>query len=142
VKHRVVIDTSTLVSAALRADSKPRRTLEKAIEHFELCLSELLLSELEMVLARPPFLKYASAEAIKAFIESLRADASIVPVNPVDLQRIEPKCRDAEDNHILALAQVARADLIVSSDNDLLTLHPWNGIFILTPAQFLDQLPD
>jgi len=35
------------------------------------------------------------------------------------------------------LAHHCGAALIVSSDKDLLVLHPWQGIPILTPAQCL-----
>jgi predicted nucleic acid-binding protein len=37
------------------------------------------------------------------------------------------------------LALTAQADVIISSDQDLLALDPWRGIPILTPAQFLSQ---
>ena len=50
-----------------------------------------------------------------------------------------PPCRDSRDNKFLALALIADADAIVSSDEDLLTLHPWRGIPILTPTQFLAE---
>jgi putative PIN family toxin of toxin-antitoxin system len=113
--------------------------LKKAIELFELCLSEGVLSELEMVLARPQFAKYASAEALRAFVESVRQDGSLFPVSSADLEAVVPPCRDANDTMILALAHVATATMIVSSDKDLLVLSPWNGIPILTPAQFLAQ---
>jgi len=43
------------------------------------------------------------------------------------------------DNKFLALALIADADAIISSDNDLLTLHPWRGIPILTPTLFLAE---
>ncbi|MEO9189015.1 MAG: putative toxin-antitoxin system toxin component, PIN family [Acetobacteraceae bacterium] len=46
-------------------------------------------------------------------------------------------CRDAKDNKYLELAPAAGATLIVSSDNDLLTLSPWRGIPILRPAEYL-----
>ena len=39
----------------------------------------------------------------------------------------------------LALALVAEADAIVSSDEDLLVLHPWREIQILTPAGFISM---
>jgi hypothetical protein len=139
VKQRVIVDASTLVSAALRADSTPRRALEKAIELFELCVSERSLSELETVLSRPHFARYAPAEALRAFIESVRAEGSMFPVSAADLEKVEPRCRDVEDHHILALAEVAKVDLIVSSDHDLLALHPWRGIPILTPSQFVSR---
>jgi hypothetical protein len=52
---------------------------------------------------------------------------------------LNPPCRDLSDSFILALAFVAQADAIVSSDHDLLVLHPWRGVPILTPAQFLAE---
>src|SRR5271166_5935564 len=47
------------------------------------------------------------------------------------------ECRDATDNKYLELAIAARARTIVSGDRDLLVLHPWHGILILRPAEYL-----
>lgn len=46
-------------------------------------------------------------------------------------------CRDNADNKYLELALAAQASTIVSSDRDLLVLHPWRGIPILPPAKYL-----
>jgi predicted nucleic acid-binding protein len=46
-------------------------------------------------------------------------------------------CRDMADNKYLELAMAARADIIVSSDQDLRDLHPWRGVLILRPADYL-----
>jgi hypothetical protein len=43
----------------------------------------------------------------------------------------------AKERHADSAAWLA--DPIVSSGNGLLVLHPWRGIPILTPAQFLTQ---
>jgi predicted nucleic acid-binding protein len=48
-------------------------------------------------------------------------------------------CRDAKDNKYLELALAARAATIVSRDDDLLVLHPWRGIRILSPASYLAE---
>jgi predicted nucleic acid-binding protein len=48
-------------------------------------------------------------------------------------------CGDAKDNKYLELALAAGADMIVSSDDDLLTLHPWRGIPVLRPAAYLGE---
>jgi len=50
---------------------------------------------------------------------------------------VNPPCRDPKDNQFLALCQACAATVLVSSDADLLVLHPWHGIPILTPATFL-----
>jgi uncharacterized protein len=46
-------------------------------------------------------------------------------------------CRDAADNKYLELAFAAQAHTIVSSDQDLLVLHPSHRILILRPAEYL-----
>jgi predicted nucleic acid-binding protein len=43
--------------------------------------------------------------------------------------------RDADDDAVLACALAARADLVVSGDDDLLSLKSFNGILIVTVAQ-------
>ena len=43
--------------------------------------------------------------------------------------------RDADDDAVLACALAARADLIVSGDDDLLVLKDFNGMPIVTAAQ-------
>jgi predicted nucleic acid-binding protein len=46
-------------------------------------------------------------------------------------------CRDQKDNKYLELAVAAGAETIVSSDHDLLVLHPWRGVRILRPVDYL-----
>jgi predicted nucleic acid-binding protein len=46
-------------------------------------------------------------------------------------------CRDPKDAKYLELALAAGAETIVSSDDDLLVLHPWRGVRVLRPADYL-----
>jgi Domain of unknown function (DUF7008) len=46
-------------------------------------------------------------------------------------------CRDSRDDKYLELALAASASVVVSSDQDLLVLHPWRGISILRPADYI-----
>jgi len=61
----------------------------------------------------------------------------------VAAERVEPaeivrECRDPKDDKYLAPAAAGRADVIVSSDaRHLLSMHPWRGIAILSPADYL-----
>jgi hypothetical protein len=48
-------------------------------------------------------------------------------------------CRDPKDDKYLELALAAGAEVIVSSDDDLLVLHPWRGTRILNPADYLAE---
>ncbi len=49
-------------------------------------------------------------------------------------------CRDPKDDKFLDLAVNGQATCLISGDADLLALHPFRGIAILTPAQFLQTL--
>jgi uncharacterized protein len=49
-------------------------------------------------------------------------------------------CRDPKDNKFLEVAATGRADVIVTGDDDLLVLHPFRGIPILGPREFLTML--
>jgi hypothetical protein len=136
-QRRVVFDSSTLVSAALRRLSTPRQALLQALDVCEVCASAETLAEVEEVLSRRKFDRYLDQEQRQAFVVKLRQEVSLFVVEYGDAAAVEPPCRDATDNKFLALALAAEADAIVSSDEDLLVLHPWRGIPILTPAEFL-----
>lgn len=134
---RVVFDTSTLVGAILRTGSVPYQALSLALNQFELCVSLETIAELEAVLARQQFAKYVLTDARAAFVELVRKESTVWAIDALEASDLKPHCRDASDQKFLALAIAAQADAIVSSDHDLLVLHPWQEIAILTPAQFL-----
>ena len=46
-------------------------------------------------------------------------------------------CRDPKDDKFLDVAVAGHADALVSGDEDLLVLHPFQGIPIVQPAEFL-----
>jgi hypothetical protein len=98
------------------------------------------LAELERVLDREKFDHYLSREARQAFVHLIRRNVRLFALQDADRSAVYPTCRDPKDAHFLALALAAEADLLVSSDEDLLVLHPWRGIPILTPAGFLAAL--
>lgn len=135
--RRVVFDTSTLVSAATRVGSVPHRALVHALEGGEVCASASTLAELESVLQRDKFDRYLSAALRAEFAAIVRRRASLFDVSEVDMANVQPPCRDPKDNQFLALVHACDADVLVSSDTDLLVLHPWQGVPILTPAAYL-----
>jgi len=130
--RRIVIDTGVLVSAAIRPESVPALALEKALLHFEVCASEETLAELETVLLREKFDRYAPQAMRQSFIDGFRRQALVLAAS----QRVDD-CPDPADNKFLALAEAATAELIVASDPHLTGMPPWRGIPILPPAAFL-----
>jgi len=138
--HRVVFDTSTLVSAALRAESIPRQALQQALRYCEVCASKETLDELSAVLARAKFRSYAPDMVRQEFVRIMQTQARLFVVRDWAALGVAPACRDPFDDKVLALAFEAEADAIVSSDEDLLVLHPWNEIQIVRPGDFLKQV--
>ena len=90
--------------------------------------------ELADVLARPRLDRYVSIEARKQFLRQLGRTAEFVPII-----RLVRECRDPEDDKFLELALNGQADLIISGDADLLALHPWREVAIVTPADYLER---
>jgi putative PIN family toxin of toxin-antitoxin system len=137
MSRRVVLDTSTLVSAALRVGSVPYQALLEALGAWDVCASAETSAELEQVLGREKFDRYLDGALRREFVVLIRRNVHLFAVENTDLMTIDPPCGDSRDNQFLALALVAEADVLVSSDEDLLVLHPWRGIPIVTPAEFL-----
>lgn len=98
--------------------------------------SPTLLEELIAVVARPRLQKIGlrSEDARVVVDYVIEFGVLILP-----LERVTA-CRDPKDNHILETALAGRADAIVSGDADLLALHPFNGVPILSPTDFLTSL--
>ena len=131
----VVFDTSTLVSAALRVGSIPHRALLHALSESDVCASVATLAELDMVLSRPKFDRYQTIAVRMEFAALLRRYVRLFAV--ADDVSVVPACRDAKDSKFLALARVCDAAVLISSDADLLDMHPWQGVPIITPAAFV-----
>jgi len=128
----IVFDASTVVSAALKADSVPERALLRAEEVDVFALSAAVDAELAEVLSRPKFARAIPLTRCAGFLRTLRDRA--IWFDPV--VRVAD-CRDPKDDKYLELALAAGAEIIVSSDDDLLVLHPWRSARILNPAGYL-----
>ena len=136
---RVLFDTSSLVGAALQIGSVPHLALQHALAGTQLCASPATLNELQRVLRRPKFDRYQPVDARKEFFDIVARAAVVYEVSAEELAALTPRCRDPEDDKFLALAFACQADVIVSSDDDLLVLDPWHGVRIMKPAAYLDR---
>ncbi len=135
--QRVVVDTSTLIGAVLRRGSLPRQAFQTVIHRYELCASPATLEELGRVLQRPKFDAHASLEERGEFHRLVIRHSRLCEVDGASEQAASGACRDAKDEKFLALALACQASVLISSDSDLLVLHPWRGVQILTPGAFV-----
>jgi putative PIN family toxin of toxin-antitoxin system len=132
---RCVFDTNVYVSAAILADSKPRRALDFALQHGKVLLSFATITEVYEVLNRKQFRRYVNDEDIRLFLRALTRETESVDVNV----RIAA-CRDSSDDKFLELAVSGNATHIVTGDLDLLELDAFQGIRIIRPQTFLELM--
>jgi hypothetical protein len=128
----IVFDASTVVSAALKADSLPERALLRAEAADLFALSTAVDAEIAAVLGRPKFARVLPLERRERILKTIRDMA--VWFEPSEHVT---DCRDPKDDKYLELALAAGAEFIVSSDDDLIVLDPWRGVRILRPADYL-----
>jgi uncharacterized protein len=127
---RVVLDTNVLIAAFI-ARGVCADLLEHCVLHHRLVSSEQILDELLQHLQGK--FKYTAEEATEA-LDLLRSKVELA--EPVAL--LQPVCRDADDDWILATAVAGNATCIVTGDKDLLVLKRFQQIEILNPSQFAD----
>ena len=135
--NRAVFDTSTLISAVLRPSSVPRQAFISALGSHTLFVSPETIAELEQVLRRPKFDAYAALAERAAFFAKYSQETRLVIPDTQSVQMADGACRDPKDCKFLALAMACSAGILVSSDDDLLSLKNWQGTQILSPAAFL-----
>ena len=130
---RIVIDTNVYVSRALRSNSVPGMAVNKAWLEATTLLSTATWAEVQAVLKRAKFAAYIRSGTLEPYLEKVQSIATFVPIlTPIRA------CRDPRDDKFLEVAVNGRADAIVTGDQDLLVMHPFRGIAILSPAGYLE----
>jgi len=129
-----VFDTSALISAALYNNSISAQAYDHAIRKGLIAVSSTLIEEFTIVLFRKKLDKYFTHEEERLepilFLENNARNFEII-------DKIVAS-KGPKDNMILELAVASQASCIVTGDKKhLLTLHPFRGIPIVSPAGFL-----
>lgn len=130
---RAVIDTNVLIAGILWR-GPPHALLEQVrAGTVSLVSSPALLIELADVLERAKFdaILARTKTSRERSLAEVRQFAEVIEPPPLP----QPVCRDPDDDQVLALALAAKVELIVSGDNDLLSLRSFEGITILAPAE-------
>lgn len=135
---RIVADTNTVLSGLLW-QGPPRQIIDQArAGAVTLHTSLTLLAELAEVIGRGKFARrilHANLSAVR-LVEDYRRLAVLVEPQPLPA----PVSRDPDDDHVLACALAAEVTLIVSGDDDLLSLDRFRDIHILTAREALDLI--
>jgi len=134
---RVVVDANVFISAVINPLEPPGRLVDSARRgQYVLVASPLLLAEVEEVLGRDRLRRRLPPGAAERFLTELRALVELVPDARHPLSHVT---RDPDDDYLLALAQEADVDCLVTGDADLTELI---GAVpeVYSPAAFLARL--
>jgi hypothetical protein len=134
---RVVLDTNVWISGWLWGGVPGQLIIMAKNQQITIFVSEGLLSELETTLGRVK---------LQSKIRSLGATVQILLAKTSELVKLcqetsvdVPQLRDQDDAIIIATALAANAEVIITGDEDLLTLNEFEGILIITPTDFLNR---
>jgi putative PIN family toxin of toxin-antitoxin system len=137
--RRVVLDTNVLVSALLVPVGRPADILKAwRSGALEMAVSVAILDELSDVLGRPDVLRRFGVSLADARQAAADVRSKIKPYPGKAIVGAVPN--DPRDDHVISAAVEAGADCIVTGDRHLLDLGSYEGIPILTPAEFVEQL--
>lgn len=136
---RLVLDTN-IVASGLLWNGAPAQLIDAAkADEVEVCTSRILLAELSRILRRDKFAKAVSVTGLSVddLVIGYGELATLVTPTPIPPTIL----RDPDDDHVLACALAADADLIVSGDKKhLLVMQSYQNIPIVTAAAALNIL--
>jgi len=131
-KSRIVLDSNVILSAALFKQSSPRQALDKAAVSGQVLMSNEIIGELQDIFNRPKFDKYSSKQVRNEFLNDFLA-----VVENVEIVEKITICRDRKDDKFLELAVNGNANYIITGDQDLLVLHPFQNIAIISVSDYM-----
>jgi putative PIN family toxin of toxin-antitoxin system len=134
---RVLLDTNVLLSALLVRGTPPDRLYEAWRQgRFDLVSCERQLEELNRVSRRPVLRERLRPAEAGRLVNEIRRLAILC--EPVNVASISP---DPDDDFLLAVAEAAHADYLVTGDKtDLLSLGRYRATRILTARELVELL--
>ena len=129
---KIVLDTNVVISGTF-FDGTPNKLISAiGASYFDVYATQEIIEEYQ--------------ETVEELIErkqgSLREDilsAFISKLNVIESTTEISICRDPDDNKFIECAIDAKALYIVSGDKDLLTIKEYEGIEIITVAEFVEK---
>ena len=141
LRYRTVLDANTVASATISQKGNSARILDAWREgKIELIISVPIIVELRRVLFYDRIRKYSymTVQEVYELINNLERSGIRTPA----LLEIDVIQTDPTDNKWIVAAVEGNADYIVSGDEHLKRLGSYQGIPIVTPAQFVKILEE
>jgi putative PIN family toxin of toxin-antitoxin system len=130
----IVLDTNVIISGILRPFSKAASILGLVADGtVQLAYDLRLLSEYRDVLSRPKF--NVVKENVETFLAQVEQEGFLVSVKP-----LETHLPDPDDEPFLEVALAGKVEAIVTGNKRHFPSREYEGVKILSPAEFLEGL--
>lgn len=133
---KIVLDTNVVISGFLIPGGPPGKIVDLWAENkLTVVVSQALIEEYFDVLLRPKFKRAGTIiERQDLLMGLLEMENSIFVYPGIRLDVIR---EDPEDNRVLECAVEGKVQYIISGDEHLLALKEFQGIVIVSPAEFI-----
>ena len=126
-----ILDSNIFISAFL-FNGNQRKLLSYAMAgKYRIAISDMILDEIKDVLLRPKF--KLTHEQVKKIINEIESLCTLY----YPTETIRDACRDEDDNIILECAVAAKAEYIITGDDDLLSIKKYKNTTIVNSADFI-----
>jgi len=127
-----IVFNANVILSALITQGLSSRVLDICIDKHQLFISPWIINEVLLKLDIKMHTPKSEIDRVSAFLDNIFN--IIIPEGSMPTI-----CRDNDDNNILLLAQSMMADLIITGDNDLLSLNKYLKTKIISPRQFIEK---
>jgi putative PIN family toxin of toxin-antitoxin system len=133
--HKIILDTNVLVSSLIQKNY-PYLVVELCIEKKAIiCLSDDLLKEYIGVLNRPKFSRFRDFKQNADLIIARLNEMAVMYHPDIKVSLIG----DDADNRLLELAEVAKADFLITGNTNDFTFDDHKGTRIVTPKEYWEK---
>lgn len=133
--HKIILDTNVLVSSLIQKNY-PFLIVDHCIENNAIiCLSNSILQEYIEVLGRPKFARFTEFKTNADFLMARLTEMAEIYEPKTELQII----KDDADNRILELAQISKADFIITGNTKDFTMEIFGETKIVTPKEYWEK---
>jgi uncharacterized protein len=127
----VVLDLGIWISA-FQFGGTPQAALDSVFNNHTVAICDQIVAEVRATLVR----KFSwKDEEVLAILKDYTSDGKHVAVTGT----LNAVCRDPNDDMVFECAVKADAEIILSGDNDLLSVKTYRGVEVLTARQYLDR---
>ncbi|MFH0797726.1 MAG: putative toxin-antitoxin system toxin component, PIN family [Candidatus Omnitrophota bacterium] len=129
----IVFDSNVIISAFITTTGPTKDVFLYCGERYRVITSEYIINEVcEKLCHKLGFSKSESQEVRTFLYQNTEVVESSFEVADFS--------RDKKDNPVIALALFVKADLLITGDKDLLSLKKVDGVKIIRPAEFWNEI--